>query len=392
MSWRLFVSARRVCGLAFVFALLAPAVFAGTNQDAHELLSRSFQQADLWKQGPVKLVAKVRRHTASAEPLNLEYTVYWAGPDKWRAEWNGPDGKQITIFNDGKLSNASSTPEVLWSGIELEAALAALDGGTPAGPYRLPPLPYENAKLHVSSKKINGIEARCLAFDHPKTTLCIDPASRHLLMAENGLASFAYSDYTTVGSNSYPRTVKVGSVHTSYEGDDYLWAAGGVSYPQDLKEVHVKTPIEHAELTITRGEQFPDSLFVAPENGTTVTLPSCADPASNFTAPRVDKSVKAKRPDDARKSHRYGWVRVLAIVGKDGSVQKTTMLSGDPMLGAGASDAVQRFKFTPYMRCGQAVDFQQLVVVAFPPPPPPVYTKHSVERASYPTCFPCPQN
>jgi hypothetical protein len=85
-------------------------------------------------------------------------------------------------------------------------------------------------------------------------------------------------------------------------------------------------------------------------------------------------------------------VWVLATVGKDGSVQKTTMLSGDPLLSPGATNAVQRYKYISYMRCGEATEFQQLVVVGFPPPPPPVYTEHSNERATYPTCFPCAPN
>jgi hypothetical protein len=387
----------------FVFALLVPAAFADTKEDPHVLLSKSFQQADLWNQGPVKLVAKVRTDTATGQARNLEYTVSWAGPEKWRVEWSAPDLQQITILNNGKLSYATNDPKLLygelsyvtdndpkllWFAIQFQAALAALDGGTAAGPYSLAPLAYGDAKVHVSKKTINGPEARCLTFGKPKTTLCIDPASGHLLTAQGDLVSFAYSDYTTIGSNSYPQTVKLSSVHTSYEGDNYGWVRG-VSYPQDLKEVQVKTPIEQAQVTVTRGEQFPDSLFAAPEKSTTMDFATCTDPASNFTAPRLDKSVKAKRPDAASKGYRYGWVWVLATVSKDGSVQKITALSGDPALSTGATNAVRRYKYTPYMRCGQAVEFQQVVVVPFPPPPPPVYTEHSPERASYPTCFPC---
>jgi membrane protein involved in colicin uptake len=58
---------------------------------------------------------------------------------------------------------------------------------------------------------------------------------------------------------------------------------------------------------------------------------------------------------------------VMAVVGKDGSVQKTTVLGGDPDLSTAATDAVQQYKFTPYMRCGQAVEFSQVVVVPFAP-------------------------
>ena len=405
MSCRPIVAGLNVCGLVLAFALLGPAASADTNETPHELLARSFQQANVWNEGPIKLVAKVRMYTATAHAQDMEYTLYWAGPEKWRAEWSGPDVQQITVLNNGKLSYVTNNPKLLngelsyasnndpkllWFAIEFQAALIALDGGTPAGPYSLAPLGYENSKLHVFTKKINGIKARCLAFGKPKTTLCIEPTSGHLLTAENDQGSFAYSNYTTTGSNSYPQTVTISSVHMGYEGDDYVFASGGGGpYPTSLKEVHVKTPIEQAQITVTRGEPFPDSLFVAPKNTAAVEFASCADPASNFKAPRLDKGAKAKRPDAARRGHRYGWVWVLATISKDGSVLKTTALSGDPALSTAATNAVQQYKYSPYLRCGQATEFQQLVVVGYPPPGQPVFTDHSNEKASYPTCFPC---
>jgi hypothetical protein len=360
-----------------VGVLLAPAGFAGTKgDDPHELLSKSFQQANLWNQGPVKLVAKVRMPNAKGQELNLQYTVSWAGPSKWRTEWSAPGQHQITVLNDGKLSYFTNRSSLPWSALEFEATLAALDGGAPAGPYHLAPLDYENAKLHVSKKKINGTDAQCIAVDKPTTTFCIDPANGHLLRADGELGSFEYSDYTTIGSNSYPQTVKGSYVSTSFEGDDYSWVHG-VSYPRNLKEVHVTTPIEEAQVTVTRGEQFPDSLFVAPEKSITVDFPSCTNLATDFTPPRLDKSVKGKMPEAARKVHQYGQVWVLATVGKDGSVQKTTVLGNElPELNNAATSAVQQYTYTPYMRCGQSVEFQQMLVVPFAPPAPPVYTSH----------------
>lgn len=366
-----------------IVAVIAPAVFAETQQDADELLSKSFQQAHLWSQSPVKLVAKVRVYTLGGETRDLEYTVFWAGPEKWRAEWSAPDMQQITVLNDGKLAYTTNMPELRWPTIEFESALAALDGGAPAGPYSLAPLAYQNQKLHVSEGKVNGIEARCLAFGKPKTTLCIDPASGHLLTADGDLSSFEYGDYERVGSNSYPQSVKVSYVTPTTEADDYFFRHG-LSYPGGLKFSQVKTPIADAHVTVTRGEQFPDSLFAAPAQSTTADLPSCADPAGNFTAPRLDKSVKAKRPAAARKSSRYGWLWVLAIVSKDGSVQKTIVLKGDPELSAGATGAVQKYKYSPYIRCGEAAGFQQVVMVPFAPPPPPVYSDPGPPPAQHP--------
>ncbi len=386
-------SRRKVCIWLVPALLLAFAVFAGAQQDPRELLSKSFQQADLWKQGPVKLVAKFAMYRSNGKVRTRQYTVFWAGPEKWRVEWSDLDLQrtttnggnsdqtqhdfgQITILNNGKLSYFSNQPKLLKPGIWFEAALAALDGGSPAGPYSLAPLDYENAKFRVSKEKINGTEARCVSFGKPKNIRCIDPASGHLLTADNDLGSFEYSNYTTLGSNSYPQTVKVSSVWNGYEGDDYFYNHG-VAYPSSLKPVSIKTPKEEAQLTVTRGEKFPDSLFVAAENSNTVDFASCADVAANFTPPRLVKSVKAKRPEAARKASRYGWLWVLATVGKDGSVQKTTMLSGDSMLSTDAIDAVQGYKYTPYLRCGQAAEFQQVFVVAFPPPGPPVYATPS---------------
>jgi hypothetical protein len=363
--------------LILVACMLSAAAFAGTEQDPQELLSKSFQQADLWNQGPVKVVAKVHVDNANGDLRNLQYTVSWVGPEKWRAEWSAPGLHQITILNNGKLSYVSNRPKILWSTIWFEAALAALDGGTPAGPYLLAPLAYENAKLHASKKKINETEARCLAFGEPKTTLCIDPASGHLLTADGSLGSFEYSNYTSVGNNSYPQTVKVSYVTTSFEYDGpSLWAS------------HAKNPVEGAQMTVTRGEQFPDSLFAAPEKSTTADFASCADLATNFTAPDLEKSVKAKRPKAAVEAHTYGLVWVLAAVGKDGSVQGTKVLSGPRELRSGVTSAVQQYKYTPYMRCGQAVEFRQVVGVGFDQPHP-VYAEPQPPQPTYPQCFPC---
>ena len=67
--------------------------------------------------------------------------------------------------------------------------------------------------------------------------------------------------------------------------------------------------------------------------------------------------------------------RSIAIVdygmGNLRSVQKALALGGEPELTTAATDAVKQYKFTPYMRCGQAVEFQKVVVVPFAPPANP---------------------
>jgi hypothetical protein len=99
---KLFLSCVLVAGM------LSAGAFAGTEQDPQELLSKSFQQANIWNQGPVKLVAKMRRPAANGQELNRQLTVYWAGPEMWRAEWSDPHRDDTQI--GGRTGTAEAVP------------------------------------------------------------------------------------------------------------------------------------------------------------------------------------------------------------------------------------------------------------------------------------------
>ena len=329
-----------------VIGLLTSAAFAA-KEDPHDLLKKSFQQADLWTQGPVKVVAHVRMPVNGRPDVNLDYTLSWAGPDKWRAEWTANGDKvETTILNNGKLSRMSSQATPIVQLLQFEAAIAALDAGNPAGPYSFPPLDFEKAKIDVSKKNVNNVEAKCLAFGDPLETYCMDAGSAHVLtvgttVSKAEIGSFEYSDYTMFGNTAYPQTIKV---------------------------TYAKTLLLEGKVTVTRGEKFPDALFIAPEKSTSVDLKSCADVDKNYTAPRLSKLVPAKTPDAAVKAKKFGLVWVMANVDKSGMVTKATVIGGDPDLNPAATAAVQQYKYTPYMRCGEAVEFQKVVVVPFAPP------------------------
>jgi len=337
---------KRTFSLLALAGLMSPAALAGSKESGHDMLVKSFQQANLWTQGPVKMVAHMRLPKGDGTDVNFDYTVSWAGPERWRAEWTANGLDQVTVLNNGKLSYLSNQPAPLVQLLQFEAALEALDGGNPAGPYTIPPLDVEKSKIDTSKKKINNVDARCVALGDPLETFCIDPATAHILtlattISHAEIGSFDYGDYTSFGPTAYPQTIKV-------------------NYAGKL--------LEEGKVTVTRGEKFADALFIAPEKSTTTDLPSCADVDRNFTAPRTSKSVPPTISDTLKKAKKYGLVWVLANVAKDGSVQKATVIGGDPDLKMPATDAVQQYKFTPYMRCGQAVEFQKVVVVPFLPP------------------------
>lgn len=334
---------KQVLSQVLIAGLLASAAFAGSKEDPHETLTKSFQQGNIWQQGPVKMVAKVRMAGRNGQPdVNLEYTVSWAGPEKWRAEWTANGLSEITVLNNGKLSYFSSQPNPVVLAIQFEEALAALDAGTPAGPYSMPPLDYQKQKLDVTKKKIGAVDAKCMAFGSAPEiqTYCVDPSNYHMLSAEDDAGTFEYSDYAQTGPANYPQTVKVS---------------------------YAKTLTQDAKVTVTRGDKFEDALFTAPEKSTTVDFHTCADVDKNFTAPHVSKSVPAKMPEAARKAKKYGVVWTLATVGTDGAVQKVDVIGGDPDLTTSTKDAVQQYKFTPYLRCGQPVPFRMVIVVPYMP-------------------------
>src|ERR1017187_6598016 len=86
-----------------LLVLLSACAFGGSKEDAaRALLAKSFQQANLWTDGPVKLVAKVTwmhgpvktvanvtMPRPKTQDLTFTYEISWAGPDKWRVEWSG---------------------------------------------------------------------------------------------------------------------------------------------------------------------------------------------------------------------------------------------------------------------------------------------------------------
>jgi hypothetical protein len=102
-----------------------------------------------------------------------------------------------------------------------------------------------------------------------------------------------------------------------------------------------------------------------------VDFPSCADVDKNFSAPQLNKTVTPKLSDAAKKAKKYGWCGCWSRWARMVRCRRRTALGGEPELTTAATDAVKQYKFTPYMRCGQAVEFQKVVVVPFAPPANP---------------------
>ena len=70
-------------------------------------------------------------------------------------------------------------------------------------------------------------------------------------------------------------------------------------------------------------------------------------------------------PEIAKLSHQQGTVSLHAIIGRDGTIQQLQAVSGPPLLIKAAIDAVQQWRYRPYMLNGQAVEVDTQITVKF---------------------------
>jgi protein TonB len=70
-------------------------------------------------------------------------------------------------------------------------------------------------------------------------------------------------------------------------------------------------------------------------------------------------------PPIARAAHVGGTVVLHAIIGKDGSIQNLSVISGPPMLVGAATDAVRQWRYKPYLLNGDPTEVDTTITVNF---------------------------
>jgi TonB family protein len=334
-------SARTLLLVCLSASLLTTVCFGSSNEDeAAELLLRSSQQSNLWGQGPIQLVAKVRMLGSGNQGLNLEYTVSWVAPDKWRTEWSGSGYSQVTVLNEGRLYRYRSLPAPPVQVLGLEKALGMALGNTPASPFFTPIAPSKS-KTGISKEKIDGVATQCVAAPNIAGTACIDPASSRMLRYhDNNESVFEYADYSTFGGTIFPQLVRI--------------------------MTQTKQLLGEAKVSVSRPAKFADSLFEPLANADVADFPWCANLEKNVATAHLDKRIQPQYPPIARQSHHQGTVWLYAPVGKDGAIRHLQIIgSASPELDKSAVEAVQQWKYTSYLRCGVPVLFETIITVNY---------------------------
>jgi TonB family protein len=79
----------------------------------------------------------------------------------------------------------------------------------------------------------------------------------------------------------------------------------------------------------------------------------------------VVQRVEPEYPEAARVQRLQGAVVLDVVVGKDGVVRDSRVISGDPQLAAAAQQAVGQWRFKPYLSNGAAVAFETQITLNF---------------------------
>jgi protein TonB len=77
------------------------------------------------------------------------------------------------------------------------------------------------------------------------------------------------------------------------------------------------------------------------------------------------KKVQPQYPQAALAVHAQGAVQIEATVNKEGNVINPKVLSGDPILGRAALEAVRQWRYKPYSLDGQPVEIQTQITINF---------------------------
>jgi periplasmic protein TonB len=105
-------------------------------------------------------------------------------------------------------------------------------------------------------------------------------------------------------------------------------------------------------------------------SSTPVAVPKVATPqrvrvSQGVSSGLLIRKVQPAYPPLARQARIQGTVVLHAVIGKDGSIQNLTLVSGHPMLAPAAIEAVKQWKYKPYLLNGEPVEVDTEVQVNF---------------------------
>ena len=84
-----------------------------------------------------------------------------------------------------------------------------------------------------------------------------------------------------------------------------------------------------------------------------------------LTSKSLVNKVQPEYPDEARKKHVSGNVRLHVVIARDGTVKSLEVVSGEPLLVQAAINAVRQWRYRPTTLNGEAVEVDTVIDVVF---------------------------
>jgi TonB family protein len=175
--------------------------------------------------------------------------------------------------------------------------------------------------------------------------------------AINGVKQWKYQPYLL---NGEPIGVKT-QVHLSFTLPEEQSGKGFVT----------DSPLEPKSETIGVVGDVPGGIPSTDSNTATASpVPALGTPqrvrvSSGVAQGLLVTKVNPDYPPDARDQHIQGVVLLKVIIGREGNIDSTELISGHPLLAPAALDAVKRWKYKPFLLNGTPVEVESQIQVNF---------------------------
>jgi TonB family protein len=155
------------------------------------------------------------------------------------------------------------------------------------------------------------------------------------------------------------------SSHAAVPAPDQSAAATSPKGPMSSQASEVAAPPVGGLVVYEKGKVIFQTPPHSPPDSATASTNQPITVPSKVADRYLVQRVEPEYPETAREHRIQGPVVLEALVGKDGTVEKVSTMSGDPQLAAAATDAVRQWRFKPFISNGLAEEFQTRITVSF---------------------------
>jgi TonB family protein len=172
-----------------------------------------------------------------------------------------------------------------------------------------------------------------------------------------------------VGTILVSESGSVENVHF-FKGDPLLTAAAVEAakkwkFKPVVKDGKPIAVVARTTFNFVLADDVQDGKDVAAELDQIRSVPQRVRVSQGVSAGLLAHRVQPDYPLEARQARIQGAVVLRAVIGKDGSIEKLTLVSGHPMLAPAAIDAVQQWRYRPYLLLGSPVEVDTEISVNF---------------------------